>query len=98
MDNVIEQTKNLIEVFEESYLIKNLDHYKKIVLDNQELLELINKYNTSNDDYEKVSLKVKINSYKEYKEYMKYYNELFYYVMDINKRFKKYTDVRGCHK
>ena len=74
MDNVIEKTKNLIEVFEESDLIKNLDHYKKIVLDNQELLELINKYNTSNDDYEKVSLKVKINSYKEYKEYMKYYN------------------------
>ena len=68
MDNVIEKTKNLIEVFEESDLIKNLDHYKKIVLDNQELLELINKYNTSNDDYEKVSLKVKINSYKEYKE------------------------------
>jgi len=66
MDNVIEKTKNLIEVFEESDLIKNLDHYKKIVLDNQELLELINKYNTSNDDYEKVSLKVKINSYKEY--------------------------------
>lgn len=98
MDNVIEKTKNLIEVFEESDLIKNLDHYKKIVLDNQELLELINKYNTSNDDYEKASLKVKINSYKEYKEYMKYYNELFYYVMDINKRFKKYTDVRGCHK
>lgn len=98
MDNVIEKTKNLIEAFEESDLIKNLDHYKKIVLDNQELLELINKYNTSNDDYEKVSLKVKINSYKEYKEYMKYYNELFYYVMDINKRFKKYTDVRGCHK
>lgn len=98
MDNVIEKTKNLIEVFEESDLIKNLDHYKKIVLDNQELLELINKYNTSNDDYEKVSLKVKINSYKEYKEYMKYYNELFYYVTDINKRFKKYTDVRGCHK
>ena len=98
MDNVIEKTKNLIEVFEESDLIKNLDHYKKIVLDNQELLELINKYNTSNDDYEKVSLKVKINSYKVYKEYMKYYNELFYYVMDINKRFKKYTDVRGCHK
>lgn len=98
MDNIIEKTKALINAFEDSDLIKNLDHYKKIVLDNQELLELINKYNTSNDDYEKVSLKVKINSYKEYKEYMKYYNELFYYVMDINKRFKKYTDVRGCHK
>ena len=41
---------------------------------------------------------MKINSYEEYKEYMKYYNKLFYYVMDVNKRFKKYTDVRGCHK
>ena len=83
MDNVIEKTKNLIEVFEESDLIKNLDHYKKIVLDKP----LLKKLNT-----------LKINSYEEYKEYMKYYNELFYYVMDINKRFKKYTDVRGCHK
>lgn len=91
MDNVIEKTKNLIEVFEESDLIKNLDHYKKIVLDNQELLELINKYNTSNDWLWKSISKSKINSYKEYKEYMKYYNELFYYVMVINKRFKKYT-------
>lgn len=98
MDNIIEKTKALINAFEDSDLIKNLDHYKMIVINNQELLELINKYNNSNDDYEKVSLKIKINSYKEYKEYMKYYNELFYYVMDINKRFKKYTDVRGCHK
>lgn len=98
MDNIIEKTKALINAFEDSDLIKNLDHYKMIVINNQELLELINKYNNSNDDYEKVSLKIKINSYEEYKEYMKYYNELFYYVMDINKRFKKYTDVRGCHK
>ena len=29
---------------------------------------------------------------------MKYYNELFYYVMNINNRFKKYTDVRWCTK
>ena len=50
MDNVIEKTKNLIEVFEESDLIKNLDHYKKIVLDNQDLLELINKYNKIVDE------------------------------------------------
>ena len=98
MNNIIDKTKKLIDSFENSNLIRKLDYYKEIVINNSELLELINKYNTSNDDYEKVSLKVKINSYKEYKEYMKYYNELFYYVMDINKRFKKYTDVRGCHK
>ena len=48
MDNVIEKTKNLIEVFEESDLIKNLDHYKKIVLDNQELLVLYLLISSSN--------------------------------------------------
>ena len=40
---------------------------------------------------------LKIYKYDEYREYMKYYNELFYYIMSINKRFKEYTNVRGCH-
>ena len=96
MDNVIEKTKELINAFENSDLIKNLDYNKQKVLDNKTLLELIMKYHKIDDDYEKISLKLKINSYEEYKEYMKYYNELFYYVMNINNRFKKYTDVRGC--
>ena len=98
MDNVIEKTKILIGVFEDSDLIKKLKYYKDLVIDNKELLDMIKKYNSSIEDYEKISLKKKINSYNEYTEYMKYYNELFYYVMDINKRFRMYTDVRGCHK
>lgn len=98
MDNVIEKTKLLIKAFEDSDLIKNLEHYKTLVINNKKLLELINKYNNTTDDYEKISLKKEIYTYIEYKEYMKYYNELFYYVMDINKRYKKYTDVRGCIK
>ena len=96
MDNVIDKTKALINAFENSDLIKKLEHYKLLVLKNDKLLELIDKYNASDDDYEKISLKKKINSYDEYVKYMKYYNELFYYVMDINKRFKKYSDVRDC--
>lgn len=98
MDNVIDKTKLLIKAFEDSDLIKNLEHYKTLVINNKKLLELINKYNNTTDNYEKISLKKEIYTYIEYKEYMKYYNELFYYVMDINKRFKKYTDVRGCIK
>mgnify|MGYP000567949777 CR=1 FL=1 len=39
MDNIIEKTKALINAFEDSDLIKNLDHYKMIVINNQELLE-----------------------------------------------------------
>ncbi len=98
MDEIITKTKELINTFEESDLINSLDKYKELIKNNNELLDLINKYNNSNDDYEKISLKRKINSYDEYKEYMQYYNKLFYYIMDINKRFKSYTNIRGCNK
>ena len=68
MNNIIDKTKKLIDSFENSNLIGKLDYYKEIVINNSELLELINKYNTSKDDYEKISLKEKIYKYSEYKE------------------------------
>ena len=95
MDRVIDKTKLLIKAFEDSDIIRNLDHYKTLVVNNKKLLELIDKYNNSTDDYEKISLKKEIYTYPEYKEYMKYYNELFYYVMNINNRFKKNPNFRA---
>ena len=50
MNNIIDKTKKLIDSFENSNLIRKLDYYKEIVINNSELLELINKYNTSKDD------------------------------------------------
>lgn len=97
MDNVIEKTKNLIDVIDSSELIKNLDYYKNKVILNNEIMTLIDKYNNSNDDYEKISLKEKIYKHEDYNSYMKYYNELFYYVLKINNMFKKFTDDRGCN-
>lgn len=96
MDNVIDKTKKLIEVIDSSDLIKNLDYYKNKVVCNNDIMNLINKYNKSNDDCEKMDIKMRVYKYEDYSNYMKYYNELFYYVMDINKRFKMYTDERGC--
>ena len=77
MDNIIEKTKDLIKVLDESTLIHNLDYYKERVLLNKPLLELIHKYNSSSDNYEKISLKQEIYKDNNYTEYMKYYNELF---------------------
>ena len=96
MDNIIEKTKHLINVLDNSELISNLDYFKKRVLLNKELLALINKYNNSKDDYEKISLKQEIYKDNNYKEYMKYYNELFFYVLKINKKFRGYTSSKGC--
>ncbi len=98
MDNVINKTKDLIIAFEESALINNLDNYRSKIISNNELLTLINKYNTTTDDYEKISLKKEIYKYEDYKLFMKYYNELFYYILNINNRFKKYTNVRCYHE
>lgn len=96
MDNVIDKTKKLIEVIDNSKLIKNLDYYKNKVIINKEIMTLIDKYNNFNDDYEKISLKEKIYKYEDYNSYMKYYNELFYYVLKINNMYKKFTNERGC--
>ena len=41
MDNVIDKTKKLIDSFESSELISKLDYYKRIVIGNKELLDLI---------------------------------------------------------
>lgn len=96
MDEVIDKTKNLIDVLDSSDLIKNIEYYKTLVLEMPEVLSLIDKYNNSSLDYEKLAIKKDIYDVEEYKMYMKYYNELFYYVLDINRRFKNYTDTRGC--
>ena len=96
MGNVINKTKKLIEVIDGSELIKNLEQYKNKVIFNNEIMSLIDKYNNSNDDYVKLSIKKDIYKYDDYNMYMKYYNELFYIVLDINNKFKKYTDESGC--
>ena len=97
MDNIINKTKKLIDVIDSSTLIKNLDYYKNKVTSNKDIMNMIDKYNNSDDNYEKISIKKDIYKYEDYSLYMKYYNELFYIVMDINNRFKRYNDERGCH-
>lgn len=97
MDKVIEKTNNLINVLENSELIKNLEHYKFKVIINNKLLNLINKYNLTEDKYERISLKEQIYKYDEYKLYMKYYNELFYYILKINNKFREYKNEKSCN-
>lgn len=96
MDNVIEKTKELINALDSSDLISNLDYYKNRVINDKNILELVSKYNNSNDDYERISLKKEIYKNNDYVNYMKYYNELFMYVIKINNMYKKFTNSRGC--
>lgn len=97
MNEIIEKTYELIDVLEESELIKSLEEYREVIYNNESLRELIDKGNSTSDDYLLLDIKRKLYSNSDYKNYMDKYNELLYIVMNINNRFKKFTnDSRGC--
>jgi len=91
-------TYELIDELEKSDLIKNLVFYKDKVKSNIVLCELINKGRNSDDKYLIMDIKRKLYTDSDYKNYIKYYNELFYLVMDINKRYNKVINDKYCCK
>ena len=91
MDDIMDKTFKLIDVLDNSDVIKNITLYKNKVISNTEIQELINIGNKTMDKYKLMDIKRKLYKYEDYVNYMKYYNELMYIVMDINSRFKSIT-------
>ena len=91
MNEVMDKTFKLIYVLDNSDVIKNRTLYKNKVISNTEIQELINIGNKTMDKYKLMDIKRKLYKYEDYVNYMKYYNELMYIVMDINSRFKSIT-------
>ena len=98
MHEILEKTFELIDAIDESDIIKDISLYKNNITNNHELVKLINKGNSSDDDYLLMDIKKKLYSNKDYKGYMDCYNRLMYIVMDINNRYKKLIDERSCMK
>ena len=94
--DIMEKTYELIDVLDNSSLIKDLTYYKNKILDNKKLCELIDKGNKEEDKYVLMSIKKELYEYLEYREYMRLYNELSFIVMDINSRFKSLFNERMC--
>ena len=98
MHEIMVKTFDLIDELDKSDIIKNIDKYKRMILDNNELQELIEKGNNTFDEYLLMDIKNKLYKYGEYKNYMHYYNELMYIVMDINSRYKRIINERSCFR
>ena len=94
MNNIIKKTYDLIDTLDNSDLIKELSYYKDKVLNDKYILNLINKYNNSNNNEEKITLKKELYNNINYKKYMENYNKLNYIIMDINNRIKKITNTK----
>ena len=92
----MEKTFELIDCLDNSDIICNIDICKKKIDSNKELKELIQKGKNSEDKYLLMDIKNRLYKYPEYRDYMHYYNELMYIVMDINSRYKKIIGKGSC--
>lgn len=98
MHEIIKATYELIDELEKSNLIKNLTIYKEKVKSNSELCNLIDKGKNCEDKYILIDIKRKLYQNDDYKNYIKYYNELFYIIMNINHRYQKLLNDKQCRK
>lgn len=96
MSLIIEKTYNLLDVLENSELIKKLTSSKEKLNKDDEVLSLIKKFNNEQDNKQKIIIKQKLYNNKNYKDYIDSYNELSYIVLKINNQYKKYTNTKGC--
>lgn len=94
MNNIIKKTYELIDTLDNSSLIKELSYYKDKIINDKYILNLINEYNNSDNDEEKINIKKELYDNINYKKYMENYNKLNYIIMDINNRFKKITNTK----
>ena len=97
MHKIMEKTFELIDAMDESEMIKELEKYKRQVLENKEIQELLKVGNSTSIEYEQLEIKKKLYEYPEYRGYMKCYDELMFLVMKINQGLKKFTkNGRRC--
>ena len=94
MNNIIKKTYDLIDTLDNSSLIKELSYYKDKVINDKYILDLINKYNNSTNNVEKITMKKELYNNINYKKYMENYNKLNYIILDINNRIKKITNTK----
>lgn len=97
MHKIMEKTFELIDVIDDSEMMKELEKYKRQVLKNKEIQELLKVGNNTSIEYEQLEIKKKLYEYPEYRGYMKYYDELMFLVLKINQGFKNFTkNGRRC--
>ena len=96
---LITKIDELINIFDNSPEIKKLDKLKKELYQDQELKDLITKYQEYRDTSysgDKVKIKKEIINNKLVNEYKKLEEQLYFLVLEINKRLKTLTEEKSC--
>lgn len=98
MNEIMRKTYELIDVLEDSDLIRDLEMYRTRIMDDEVLSTLIREGNSTKDEYVLLDIKRRLYQNKNYKGYMDKYNKLMYLVMDINYRYRKLLGKGSCHR
>ena len=85
MSLIIEKTYNLLDVLDNSELIKKLTNSKEKIEKDNEVLSLIKRINDEQNNKIKIGLRKQLYNNQNYKDYIDSYNELSYIVLKINK-------------
>ena len=96
MSEIIEKTYKLLDTLDNSEVIKKLTQYKEKISQDEVVLSLVKKINNEDNPEIKVKLKKQLYKNNDYKNYIDAYNELFYIVLKINKKFAEYTNTKEC--
>jgi len=96
MSLIIEKTYNLLDVLDNSELIKKLTSSKEKLQKDDKVLSLIKEINKELNNKIKIELRKELYKNKNYKDYMDSYNELYNKLLKINNKFKEYTNTKGC--
>ena len=95
MSDIITKTYELIDILEQSSLIRNLTKYKNKLLKNKDILSKIKEIKKETDSEKLILLRKELYQNNDYKMYMKYYQELSFIVLKINKKYAEYTKTKG---
>ena len=94
MSEIIDKTYKLLDTLDNSSLIKNLTKYKNNLLKNNLVLKQIEDIKKEKDPNKLILLRKELYKNNDYKMYMKYYQELSFIILKINKKYAEYTSTR----
>lgn len=94
MSDIINATYTFLDTLDNSLLIKNLTKHKQNLLNNEKIIKEIISLKKETNQNKIIQKRKKIYQNNDYKMYMKYYNELYFIILKINKKYAKYTNTR----
>lgn len=93
-EKILSHLDKIEELLDQSQLMNQLTKTRKLIFQDQKLLDQIEQYKKSSD--QDFHLKKQIYENELYRTYQSLENELFYLILSINERLNQLTEGKRC--